>query len=106
MATIINTIKLAKLHTLIKSGINYTSTELAKRIGISTSCVYNYFDELEQYGAMIKYDKTNKRYYYTNDFEFKIIIISEEQKLIVGGKSNKNQIPKFWKNNIYFCCDK
>ncbi|PJA06751.1 MAG: hypothetical protein COX70_08765 [Flavobacteriales bacterium CG_4_10_14_0_2_um_filter_32_8] len=50
--------QLTKVHQLIKKQFKGTPDEIANRLGISKSSLYNYFDELKQLGAEIKYCRT------------------------------------------------
>lgn len=92
--------KIGRLHKFIKQNIHFTPFELAQRLGISTSSLYNYLDELELYGAEIGYDKVTKTFYYKNNFEFKLVIKNEGQTLIIGGNHYFDEIPFFWKNSL------
>ena len=61
--------RLADIHQLIKHEKTGTPIELAKKLRISRSQFYNIKEELEDYGAVIKYSRKQKTFYYDNDFE-------------------------------------
>lgn len=64
--------KLQKINLLIESENTGTSFQFAKKLGISRSHLFNYFDELKNLGIEIKYDKKIGSYQYKN--ELKVVI--------------------------------
>jgi predicted transcriptional regulator len=79
------------LHNLIQTETTGTPSELANRLGISRSSLYNMIDELKSYNAPIKYSRAKETFLYTHAFSlniyysFKIIENEDELKKIVGG---------------------
>jgi predicted DNA-binding transcriptional regulator YafY len=74
--------KLARLydiHLLIKQEKTNSPVELAARFCISRSHLYNILEELEDYGAVIKYSRKHQTFYYTNDFEITETVFWERE---------------------------
>lgn len=86
---------LGEVHSLILSKKKGSASDLAKALGISRSSFYNYINELEAMGAIIKYSRTNRCFYYLEDFKLKIIIETNEMSHIVGGRKNNWFRPRF-----------
>jgi len=61
--------RLVDVHQLIKQEKTGTPIEFAKKFHISRSQLYNIKNELEDYGAIIKYSRKQNTFYYNNDFE-------------------------------------
>jgi len=61
--------RLVDIHQLIKQEKTGTPVEFAEKLHISRSQFYNIKGELEDYGAIIKYSRKQKTFYYDNDFE-------------------------------------
>ena len=74
------------IHHMIKRKRRGTPYELANRLNISRSCLYDYINKLEDYGAEISYSRSSQSFYYKNDFEFKLIIQTGTMNKIFGGK--------------------
>ena len=60
------------IHRLIRNRATGTPGDLAQRLDISESMVYNYLGFMKENGAPIAYSKRTKTYYYTRvvDFSF------------------------------------
>jgi len=61
--------RLVDVHQLIKQRKTGTPIEFAKKFHISRSQLYNIKEELEDYGAIIKYSRKQNTFYYDSDFE-------------------------------------
>jgi len=61
--------RLSSVHQLIKQRKTGSPIEFAKKFHISRSQLYNIKDELEDYGAIIKYSRKQNTFYCGNDFE-------------------------------------
>lgn len=76
--------KLCRLHEHIQRATPLTPRALARSLEISQSTLYNYIDELRQYGADVRYNKLTQTFSYVNRFEFTLIIRSSDQYLVLG----------------------
>jgi len=61
--------RLVDVHQLIRQKKTGSPIEFAKKFHISRSQLYNIKDELEDYGAVIKYSRKQNTFYYDNNFE-------------------------------------
>ena len=61
--------RLVDMHKLIKQEKTGSPAEFAGKFHISRSQLYNIRDELDDYGAIIKYSRKQHTFYYDNDFE-------------------------------------
>lgn len=78
--------RLERLDTLIRRKGTGRPTELARRLGISESCLYKYLNYLKELGAEIDYCNYRQSYTYKESF---VIKIGEERQLRVwGGQSS------------------
>jgi len=57
------------MYQLVKQRRTGSPIEFAKKLRISRSQLYNVKEELEDYGAVIKYSRKQKTFYYENPFE-------------------------------------
>lgn len=79
------------IHKLISNEITGTPAELANRIGISRTTLYNLLEDLKSYDAPIEYSRNRSTFYYTKEFHlnlnYSISIIENEVELkkISGG---------------------
>jgi predicted DNA-binding transcriptional regulator YafY len=80
--------RLVDIHQLIKQEKTGSPAELAKKLRISRSQLYNVIEELEDYGALIKYSRKKETFYYNADFE-----LSET-------KFWKKEVEGFYKKNL------
>lgn len=64
----VNRIKI--IHRLIRRRETGTPGDLALRLDLSESMVYNYIGFMKEQGAPIAYSKRTKTYYYTRAVEF------------------------------------
>ncbi|HFA49584.1 MAG TPA: helix-turn-helix domain-containing protein [Bacteroidetes bacterium] len=60
---------LIRLHYLIKRKATGTPDELAKRLSISRSALYNYIEVLRDLGAQITYCRSRQTFHYYEEFE-------------------------------------
>lgn len=58
--------KLSVLDKLLRQGHTGTPSELAKRLSISRSTLYDIIDELHSRGVEIKYSRSRYTFYYHN----------------------------------------
>ena len=61
--------RLVDIHQLIKQEKTGSPMDFAEKFHISRSQLYNIKEELEDYGAVIKYSRKKKTFYYGNNFE-------------------------------------
>jgi hypothetical protein len=78
------------LHALIEKEVTGTPAELALRMNISERLVYHLIEQLKDYSACIRYNRSRKTYYYDDDFELHVnisvsIISNDEVTHIFGG---------------------
>ena len=74
MSVFEKTLKLKDVHKIIKNNIIGTPKEIAEKLEISRSCLYNYIEDLKSIGAEIEYNRTAQYFYYGNNFDLKIVI--------------------------------
>lgn len=80
---------LERIHELIRGKRTGTPSYFAQKLGMSKRSLFMYIDLMRNMGAPIEYCKSNERYYYTQDVDFKIgFVQSDNQREIIGGKSN------------------
>jgi predicted transcriptional regulator len=82
--------RISRLHKLIQAENTGQPDELAKRLGISRSSLYNMIDELKSYDAPIKYSRAGETFLYTKTFDLKIectlkVIENEENLRNISG---------------------
>ena len=80
-------VRLVDLHQLIKQGKTGSPIELAEKFHISRSQLYNIKEELEDYGAVIKYSRRQETFYYDNNFE------------LIDTAFWKNEVENFYKKS-------
>lgn len=61
--------RLVEIHKFILQEKTGSPIEFAEKFHISRSQLYNIKEELEDYGAVIKYSRKRNTFYYYNDFE-------------------------------------
>jgi hypothetical protein len=61
--------RLVEIHLLIKQGKTGKPIEFARKFHISRSQMYNIIDMLKDYGAIVKYSRKHRTFYYNNDFK-------------------------------------
>lgn len=85
--------RLEILHKLINDERTGSPTELADRLGISRSTLYNLIEELKSYNITVSYSRAKQSFVYDNDisleiqYSVKVIKHEEELKLINAGIS-------------------
>lgn len=82
--------RLKRMNDLIKAEKTGTPGEFSQDLGISDSQLYNLIEDLKIKGAPIKYSRSRRTYFYSEEFEFKLnyslsFINGGELKLIFGG---------------------
>ena len=86
---------LGSVHNLILSRRKGSTAYLASSLGISRSSFYNYIQELETMGAIIKYSRNGCYFYYEEEFKLKIVIETSELSRVIGGRKNNCFRPSF-----------
>ena len=82
-----------KLNKLISQQNTGTPSELAERLNLKRSQLYEVLDLLKIQGAPIKYSRKLKTFYYADDFNLEIdlkvkVLSGNEVRRIYGGKIN------------------
>jgi len=96
--------RLSRINDLIQKRETGNSIELARKIRLSRSQIFNYLDYFKDMGVEINYNKAAKSYEYTGDFipeiqsPFRIIKKSELEN-IEGGR-NYFSINQFYWSQI------
>ena len=72
MSLLSNIDKLKLINSEIKNEQTGNPGDFAKKLRISRSMLYNYFEDIKTLGAKIKYNRTSRTFYYENDFDVKI----------------------------------
>lgn len=101
MRYIEKTMLIERIDQLIRLKATGSARELAKRVEVSKSCVYEILEVMKMMGADIAYCRYQKSYYYTTD---KVLAIGfVEPSKIKGGKKNKTifQCPVFSDNYTF-----
>jgi predicted DNA-binding transcriptional regulator YafY len=62
--------RLGHLNQLIRKKSTGSPTELAKKMNVSERTTFEYLEILKSLGADIKYSRTRRSYYYTEDGTF------------------------------------
>ena len=66
--------RLCYMHDFIVLEKTGTPNEFAKHLHISRRQLYHIFEEVADYGVVVKYDRTRQTFYYEGDFH---VIISK-----------------------------
>jgi len=81
--------RLQLLHSLISQKRTGSPEELAQRLGVSRSCLYNMIEKLKSFQLPVIYSRKMGSFYYKQDVEFelnmKINIIEEEESMKING---------------------
>ncbi len=85
--------RLRKIHKLIQAGNTGTPTELADRLNICVSQLYNFIEGLKISGFPIAYSRKTKTYYYEEDCKLNVVFTVQlltltETIQIIGGTKN------------------
>ena len=67
--------RLNSLHRLIKMCNTGSPDELAHKLHISKRHLYNVLDDLRALGAKTDYSHSHCTFYYTNSFDFHLVLI-------------------------------
>ena len=62
--------RIKQIDGLIRTGCTGSPGELAEKVGLSESMIYNYINYMRDVGAPIAYSKKQKTYYYLYRVEF------------------------------------
>lgn len=79
MDFISNMKRLYKLHKRIEKGRTGGRAQLAREMKMNPVTLSKKFYELEELGAMVKFDKIMNSYYYTNNFKWDLTISFEDE---------------------------
>jgi hypothetical protein len=79
-----------RMHSLIKREATGDPQRFADRLHLCRRQFFNVLSELKDLGAEIRYDRNRCTYFYTNDFDFQVIINlsplnEKESKQVFGG---------------------
>jgi predicted DNA-binding transcriptional regulator YafY len=66
-----------RIDEIIKTKSSGTPSQLAAKLDISESTLYEFIAVMKELGAPILYDKIAQRYYYQNDGKFTISFVLE-----------------------------
>ena len=66
-----------RIDEIIQNKSSGTPAQLAARLDISESTLYEFIAVLKELGAPILYDKSAQRYYYSEDGHFNISFINQ-----------------------------
>jgi hypothetical protein len=96
MNSIKNIERLQQIHALIETETTGTPRELAKRLHISERLVYHLIEQLKDYDASIRYDRSRKTYYYEDEFELHVkisvsIMSNNETTQLFGGQGPRKE---------------
>lgn len=89
--------RLRKLHQLIKIERTGTPYELSKKLHISVRQTFHMLEQLREFDAPLKYNRSSKNYYYEFEFELNInisiqVLTHDKLKNIYAGKSLSNYL--------------
>ena len=89
--------RLRKLHQLIKIERTGTPFELSRKLHISVRQTFLMLEQLKEFDAPLKYNRSSKNYYYEIDFELTInisiqVMTQDKLKNIYAGKSLSNYL--------------
>jgi len=83
--------RLQVLHSLISQKKTGTPEQLAKRLGVSRSCLYNLIEELRVFQIPILYSRKIESFYYEKEVKFdlnlEIRIMNNEDLININGGS-------------------
>ena len=68
-----------RIDALIQNKSTGTPAQLAEKLNISVSTLYDFIAVMKELGAPIKYDKSARRYYYEASGNFDIRFVFHEQ---------------------------
>lgn len=72
--------RLKRLDDLIRRNATGNATELAKKIGISRSQLFQHLKEMREIGAPISYSPIKRSYYYSHDCRFIIDFVCRDSR--------------------------
>lgn len=97
MVKILNVVeRLILLDRLLKKSETGNATQLAFKLGISRSHLFNHFEELKDLGIDVRFNKSKSSYEYYGDYELevrqplKVIRKTEDLKKTCGGISHQS----------------
>ncbi len=83
--------RISRIHRMLKNHSTGTPTELAFRLGVSRTSLYEMLDEMRSRGAPIIYSKASRTFYYSEPFDISVTCtfrsLSETEKSEVTGGS-------------------
>lgn len=82
--------RIGRMHRMVRQGGTGSPEELACRLGVSRTSLYELIDELRSRGAPIAYSKSTRSFFYREPFEISITLrmsplTEDEEKGIEGG---------------------
>ena len=97
MNSIKNLERLQQLHSLIEDECTGSPGELARRLHISERLVYHLIEQLKDFKALIRYDRSRKTYFYQEYFRFQVnisvqIMNEDEMTELFGGFRNSSAV--------------
>lgn len=87
MKTIKNLRRLNQLHELIEQECTGSPKQLAARLHVSERLIYCLIEQLRDYGAIVRYDRGRRTYFYQGEFQFSVNI-----SVAVGDQNGMTQI--------------
>ncbi len=67
-----------RIDAILQNKSSGTPAQLAERLGISESTLYEFIAVMKELGAPIQYDKFAQRYFYEQEGHFNISFITEK----------------------------
>ena len=67
-----------RIDEIIANKSSGTPAQMASRLGISESTLYDFIAVMKELGAPIKFDKFNQRYYYEVEGHFNISFLEKQ----------------------------
>lgn len=79
-----------RIHKLIQREATGTPEEFAEKLSIRKRQLYNVLEEFKDYGAVVKYSRVKRTFYYENDFKVSVEVSvvplsSDEKRIIISG---------------------
>lgn len=90
MKTLQQLLRLEKLHKFIREEHTGTPQQVAEKLAISRSTLYEMLTYLKDVGATVEYSRNRRTFYYAKKFHLKVEVIvtvlkNEEAEKIIGG---------------------
>lgn len=105
--------KIERLDGLIRRKATGSPKDLARRIDVAESTIYEYIKLMRDMGAPIEFDRFGNTYYYTTTIQFQVgfVVVNNEYMVKAQGGSNKisgfiNRLRNFQSHGVYLCIRK